>query len=982
MTPPPFLHRSLPPVARLLGILFLSLGLSAALHAQSSTGTVTGRVLNAVTGAYLEGAEVSVGGLPPVVTDRNGGFTLTGVPTGSQQVRAFYTGLDAPARTIEVRAGQSVEVAFTLQSKDVTVLEAFTVSTSREGEAASITRQRTAANVVNVVSTDAFGSVADGNIGNLMVRLPGVAGEFENGEVVGIKIRGTPVEFSALNVDGLRATGAFSGFNTQGDRGAQSDQIPAEFIKEVQVTKAATPDQMADSIGGSTNLVTKSALDFKEDVLTYRVGVNHNIHRDDRTRFTPNAAATWLTRIGANRDIGMALSLSYTDTEAPRDRVQTQRSEADGRATQARTLSNINQRIRAGAGLKFDYRVSGATSVFLKFQHSYYFFDSNRLVYAAADSATRRVADYNIVSRAQILAGTAPRTTTNQTASVAPGYTDSFTEMLHANWSFDGNNNEKTGRQYTFDVGGSTRLAEGEVTYRASYAPSTFKSNLRTFLMTLQTPIGMAVDTTGSRSRPVFRQTYGPSILFGQADFRNYRGQMQQQPETGAENVTNAKIDYRRPVRWGGGTLEFKSGTAWRRQYRNLVVGRPNWNYTGADGVAGSTDDDLAAFMLSGPAYTVFNNGGVWPQLPGVSFPKAWSVFNSSPQLFRPAGTSVSERPNVSSIREDVLAGYAQGSTKLGKLTILGGVRYERTEIEGVGRYSDPRRPTITRTTRDGSYDQWFPSLHFRYDLTRQLLARASYSTGAARPNMTDLYPTTTVSYNATTGLGTVTQANLALKPQETENYDLSLEYYFEPAGVFSVGVFRKDITDFLSRTSDEIDAGPGNGFGGDFAGFVLNTTLNQGKAKVEGWEINYNQRLTMLPRPFNGLQLFGNYTYLKTSGVYREGAAELAGFVPRTANAGVSFRWRKLEARGAWRYTGDQLRSYNALVHQQNRFRPVESIDLNFLYQFSARFGFFFDVINLKDKWPENYTGRDRGRITFSDSYGTRYNAGVSGRF
>ena len=106
---------------------------------------------------------------------------------------------------------------------------------------------------MNVVSTDAFGSVADGNIGNLMVRLPGVAGDFENGEVVGIKIRGTPVEFSALNVDGVRASGAFSGFNTQGDRGAQSDQIPAEFIKEVQVTKAATPEMPADSIGGSTN---------------------------------------------------------------------------------------------------------------------------------------------------------------------------------------------------------------------------------------------------------------------------------------------------------------------------------------------------------------------------------------------------------------------------------------------------------------------------------------------------------------------------------------------------------------------------------------------------------------------------------------------------------------------------------------------------------------------------------------------------------
>ncbi len=969
---------------RCLSVALLSLACLVFGRAQSGgSGTIEGSVQNAQNKSFLEGAEVTlVGTGQRVFTARDGSFSFSNVPAGAQTLRVFYTGFNVVETTVTVTPGGRATPAINVGA-DVVELETFRVSASMEGEAASITRQRTAPNVVNVVSTDAFGSVADGNIGNLMVRLPGVAGEFENGEVVGIRIRGTPVEFSALNVDGVRASGAFSGFNTQGDRGAQSDQIPAEFIKEVAVTKAPTPDLPADSIGGSTNLVTKSALDFNEDVLTYRIGLNHNLHRDDRTRFTPNVASSWMTRIGSARNVGMALSLSYSDTEAPRDRVQTQRVEADGRATQARTLSNINQRVRAGVGLKFDFRPTERTSLYTKFQYNYYYFDSDRLVYAASDSATRRVADYNVVSRAQIEAGTVPRTTTNQTASVAPGYTDTFTEMLNANWSFDGDNNVKTGRQYLADVGGTTRLAgDQELRYQASFAPSSFVSNLRTFLYTLPGGrIGMSIDSTNP-SRPIFRQTYGPSILFGEVDFNPYRAQMQQQPERGEEEVTNAKVDYLKRFADLRVPVEFKTGAVWRQQYRNLSVERPNWNYVGPDGIQGTADDNLAQFIRPARAYTVFNNAGNWPDLPAVDFAKAWGTFKNNPELFAPVGTSVSAPPNYSEITEDVYAAYVQGQVQLAKLQVLGGVRFERTEVDAVGRFSDPQNPTVERTTRSGGYDDYFPSLHLRYDLTRQLLARLSYSTGAARPNMTDLYPTTTVSYNATTGFGTVSQANPGLKPQTSENYDLSLEYYFEPAGVLSASAFRKDIKDFLSRTSDEIGGGVNNGFGGQYEGFMLNTTTNQGEAKIEGYEINYNQRLTMLPKPFNGLSVFANYTRLKTSGTYREGAAELAGFVPKTANAGFSFLWNKLETRVAWRYTGDHLRSYNANVFSQNRFKATETIDINLQYRLHARMSVYLDIINLNDEWPENYTGTNPRRITFSDSYGTRINMGISGRF
>ena len=372
----------------------------------------------------------------------------------------------------------------------------------------------------------------------------------------------------------------------------------------------------------------------------------------------------------------------------------------------------------------------------------------------------------------------------------------------------------------------------------------------------------------------------------------------------------------------------------------------------------------------------------MWPDLPGIDFPTVWKVFGEHPEWFAPEGTSVTTPPAVSDVTEDVLGLYGQFRLQVHRLNLLGGVRYEETRVAASGSNTDPRNPSLGRVRRQRTYDDYFPSLHLRYALRPNLTARASVTTSAARPNMSDLYPTTTVSYNATTGLGTVTQNAPGLRPQHSLNYDFTLEYYLEPAGVLSAGYFRKNITSFLVRTIDEIDYGPDNGFDGAFGGFTLNTTSTGGKAKVEGWEMNYTQQLRFLPKPFNGLAVFGNFTSLKTEGIYAAGARALAGFVPRTANAGTTFRWRKLEARLAWRATGAQLRSYNTNIFAQSSFRPYETTDFSLKYAFSPRYGLYFDAINIGNNWPQNFTGTDEGRVTFADDYGRRFNVGITGRF
>ncbi len=240
----------------------------------------------------------------------------------------------------------------------------------------------------------------------------------------------------------------------------------------------------------------------------------------------------------------------------------------------------------------------------------------------------------------------------------------------------------------------------------------------------------------------------------------------------------------------------------------------------------------------------------------------------------------------------------------------------------------------------------------------------------------------TTVVYDASGSDGRVTQNDPGLKPQQSENYDVSLEWYYEPAGLLSIGYFRKDLTDFIAQEVREIGTGADNGFDGLYAGFDHVTTTNGGTAKIEGIELSFMQQLVMLPAPFNRIRIFANLTDLKTSGQYASGAAELAKFVPRTGNFGLSYQWRALGFRVAQRYTSSFLDGYNAQPHLRTRFHSDTKIDASLTYQVRKNMSVYLDVLNVFNTWADQYNGDDQSRVTFSNVYGTKINLGVNGRF
>ncbi|MEO7507540.1 MAG: carboxypeptidase regulatory-like domain-containing protein, partial [Pyrinomonadaceae bacterium] len=182
------------------------------LHAQSGTGSVTGRVSNAATGNYLENAELRIAGTDRVTYSTSGGrYVFSEVPAGPIKISSSYTGLDLLEQTVTAVAGESVTLDFNLTEaggKDVIQLGEFVVSGAREGNARAIVDQRRALNIKNVISADAFGSVSEDNLGEFLKYMPGLSINYNENDARTVSVRGLPSKYSSVTIDGMPVASA------------------------------------------------------------------------------------------------------------------------------------------------------------------------------------------------------------------------------------------------------------------------------------------------------------------------------------------------------------------------------------------------------------------------------------------------------------------------------------------------------------------------------------------------------------------------------------------------------------------------------------------------------------------------------------------------------------------------------------------------------------------------------------------------------
>jgi TonB-dependent receptor len=948
------------------GLFTLACALAAPALAQSPS--VTGSVANAATRAALEGAQVSLSTAgaataATALTDRAGRFEFPRVAPGSYTLEVGYTGLDRHTQPVVVGAGRTVVPPIGLRS-DVYRLDAFTVAGEREGSAAAITSQRNASNIKSALATDAFGHLVDGNIGEMLKRVSGIATNLNEGEVDQIFVRGMGAGQSAVTLDGTRLPSPASGKKT---RVFEVDKLPADYIGSIEVIKAPTPDMDADSVGGAVNLITKSAFSQRGRRLSYNTGVNYKTLHHKSALF---GGVQYSDLFGEKQNVGLYLSVSYSDNPVPQDVTQLDFQGADVSPVymyRFRLEDALHRRNRTGVGAKLDWRVNDRTTLHagLMFNHYTDIVDQKRL---SIDSA-------------------------QNVAAFAPGYTENVWEAVNATNNYSASIIGPRQETYALSAGGKTALPGWKIDYAASYAPAKGTEDRENFDLALA---GQRVRF--DRSADVWYPTVNYLSPGNPNDYSRYnRGRLQAESGTNREAVWGAELNVARAFATAH-PLTLKTGFRYRGQKTDVDDNRTTATYVGPDGAV-SADDNLNQFKRTGYVHHGFDGRYTIAEWPDAR--RAYSSFLDTPNLWLldRVTTARDGLTNDGRAREDIYAAYLMATLDVGRLRILPGLRLERTDVTANGTVNRPIVPALpatapeaqrlarllseySRANRESSYTEWFPGLHFRYAARKDLLLRASFSTSMSRPSFGDLMPNTTINdVNLT-----VAQNNTGLRPQFARNFDVSVEYYFEPAGLVSVGAFRKELRNFLFNDTRVLAAGPGNGFDGAYAGYLLSTRKNGGTGEAEGLEFSYNQQLTFLPERLRGFSLYATYTIIRSEGNYNSGGAvtddQLAQFTPVAWNVGLTWQRARWTVRAQYNYNDRFLNAYNA--NPAARIYDDERIDgaLNVKYQFRRDLALFCDWSNALDQTVVRVQGKDRYRPQKIRYNGMRFNFGVTGNF
>src|SRR6202171_6412618 len=271
---------------------------------QSGKGVIAGTAKDEANSA-LARALIEVQPLGrKTASDDQGQFRITDVPVGEYTITVSYVGFAPFSSTVKVDAGQTANVNAVL--KVATVNDQVMVTAERlQGEAEAINIERMAENIVQVLPERVITSLPNTNIADAVGRLPSVSLERDEGEGKYVQIRGTEPRLSNVTINGVNVPSPETSV-----RNIKLDVVPSDLVERIEVFKTLSANQDADGIGGTVNLVTRTA----EERPTYSLAGQGGYNAIQNGYGRGGIDGTIGRRFGASKKFGALLSGTFDQT--------------------------------------------------------------------------------------------------------------------------------------------------------------------------------------------------------------------------------------------------------------------------------------------------------------------------------------------------------------------------------------------------------------------------------------------------------------------------------------------------------------------------------------------------------------------------------------------------------------------------------------------------------------------------------------------
>jgi TonB-dependent receptor len=921
----------------------LALSLPASAHTQIQQGVLTGTVRDAQGGVLPGAAVVAVhpsGARSQALTRQDGRYTFEGLRSGGPyRLIATMPGFrDADVAGVTLGDGQQREQDFSLELAPIS--EELTV---RAGTAIAREEKRAARNVIDVVSADAVGRFPDANAAEALRRIPGVSLEIDQGEGRFVVVRGIDASLNNVTING-QIVGTPAEFGT---RGVSMDSVPADLIARLEVAKAVTPDMDATAIGASVNIATLGAFDRPDGLLSGAIRTGYH-ELSGRSPFSANA--TYGRVFGAERRVGVMLGGSFSQRrfDSQLFRVAGSWGNFNGffvPQDQAFFLYDVDRR-RQGLNAAVAFRPATGHEVTVRFNHNLF-----------RDIEGRQQVEFDL-TRGTLTSQT-PASGRFSGGRATREYRD-YEQQHTINSALVGGDHLAAGAVLDWRVGFSR--GQRDTPRRVDWE---FRSGANAFPNTYDVS-----DPTSPIITPSENFYGGAAYPFRRVRFRT---------DLEREDVLTAEAGLRRDASFGRTSGFWKAGA--KVVSREKSQDRENLNYTGS----GFT---LADFGLGGQGPDDFFEGHARFG-PTLDLPALQAFFESNPSRFTFDALGSLDNSLTQDFRADetVSAGYVMAGLDFERWNLLAGVRVEHTSgtydanelLYDDGTFTGTIRPAAGET----SYTDVLPGVHLNFFPRQEVIVRVAWTNTLGRPSYADLAPIRELddilnedgSY--TGGLST---GNPGLKPYESMNLDLSVEYYLG-SGLVAVAPFYKRIDNpIYGRSFVETGITYNDRFY-DRLGFSQPENADAGR--IAGVEFTYQDYFSRLPSPCDGLGLNLNYT-LTDSSVTIFGRDDDLPFFKQSdhiGNVAVLYEKYGVATQLSLSFHSPELRSVGSNPDTDNYGDSYQVMDLKVSAPIRGGLRALVELGNLSDEHRLRYAGV-ADRRTANERYSWNLFAGLDWRF